>query len=1522
MSSRLDFPDRADTFGISKENFGNGRLFKTYFPNHDENVVSMLAKISSGDGGKEEMMTVDGMGGLTIIDIDPLSTSLYKCHTVELFEGKQLSFTCSDYNSVACKLYLGTTDGAVWETDFESVAQLNINHADEITAIVSTLSALFSAGKDHLVHMYSLDRKEIIATISSEFDIRFLHMFTGIRGCPVAIADSSGCVSVWSPHRLKKSKDRTVQNVCNLNENLIALFEATVFHQTAMVSVTSGWIRIWSVATTVHDVEVLSILNDEVFCLMRSIEAPDRVKFTTACVVNTSVPSIITGCDDGSILEWEPNFGSLIRRFSVSSKPTSFILFIPSQHVIVSCDVTNTMCVIDPYSTPCVNQLGPVSNATVTCAAACEVSRIVIAVGDAHGRLFKYDGAKASTSTDAIPGNHAVTAIEVMITKISNHVVVIAGYANGLLETYIFNGVDSNNNCDFSTATKIRTHAYDSPVTFIRNADDDRVITACKEGDTVLWNVTITGISTCFEKIKVLENCHKVNCIGINPRNDIFVMGSMQGDLLLWDTKNWKEIFRIKNAHADDAVRSVGFMYNEKKLARYVVSVGMNDSLIKCWKLKANKLILENSIELPAICERAEVWGREESSLLFVQTKTGLLYVLDILQNSLGPLRFFSVDETVGSFWQVCGTHTAMFIDVDDETGKVNVWNNDLTPAESSRARITNIFNECLVNSHRVSPALDSVMRNHPLYPTFLLETDPHNNGQTLFSRAILGKFPNFLTKYLSVIPEAVVQQITFKGKQRSLLWLALKLADYESVDCIIEIWLKLLLNESDNVEQSAFSTSELMNDLKVLSRELPAKFADMVTRLSIPKNHVINVENCHSRFIRHGHYWMRGSTLRAVRGFWSHVEKREYPDLATRRLEPEEEVYLYHLEAPHASDKLQMPFTCSVESSQRKAHPSIRYAEGPPSPDDEIVLDDWDDDDAIRLGMVNRKKFAPEKDKGSMVQAYVHPIPYAAAGTEFLKLCQRCTNNTGLSDVMSAPVVATVLDYKWHTYFKDLHHASLFHYAFVLILFTLHCINFDHMMDAPAITGLPVLALVVTCFLIVSYVLLFAQECITFLSAYLDQTRRMWFIVGVMAYVTAITGLSIQIRAAFYEIHMSSSFTGRSVLSVATVLLYFKFLNYMTPVDYIGPLVYRVLFTIGTTIHYFIIVLMAIASFAICFNLQQTRKEVDTPVDSFYGSIMQSLFMATGGFDLDFIEESDSPLFTSFFYFGFVMFVILIILIILISATTESYYLSYTRSLGAWRAEQARIILQKSYLLPNEENLKPFHNPKWLHILAPVGTIDAFKGEDIDEDNVVTGNPGLFGGGSGGGGGHCDCEHPLDVTGPTAKFISKEVDELQDMLSELNNRIAAKKCVDIDLLADKVSAKLMETLKDSKIFENMIAALPTRSPRLPQGPIPSPYVKQTSSLSSHVLQPPPEKEMSSDDDMTFNDAQSSAASSPRSAVGKPTGHSSIRIRSIKSSKKKFSRQISSASTTNSDDENDEIERKYRKKLIPETTIL
>ena len=1144
---RLDFPERADTFGISTANTGNGRLYKTYFPNLDEGVVSMLAKISKSSG-KEEMMTVDNMGGLTIVDIDPMSRTLYKCHTVELFDGKKLNFTCSDYNSSVEKLFLGTTVGSVWETDFKSVNQISENHSDEITAIVSTQSTIFTAGRDHIVCMYNIEQGKVIATVSSDFDIRFLHMFTSIRGCPLAIADSSGCVSVWSPIKLKFSKNaKSVQNVCNLNENLVALFQAAAFDSTSMVCVTGRWIRLWAISTELDGVTVLSILNVEVFCLIRSIEAPDHVTFTTGCVLSSDVPTILTGCNDGNVLQWDINFGSLIRRFDISTKPMSYLMFIPSQQIVVSCDSGNTMCVVDPYTTPCVNRLGPVSSSTVTCAATCELSRIVIAIGDANGRVYKYDGAQVVSATNPVEGNHAVSALEVMISKISNYDVVIVGYSHGLLETYIFNGTDPSNSSDFSTATKIKTAAYMSPVSIIRNADDDRVITSSSEGDAILWNVTITGVSTCFEKIKVLENCNKVQCIGINPRNDIFVMGSGNSEISLWDTKNWKEITTLTGAHDTTPISDVGFMYDEKKLARYVISIGATDSLAKLWRLKANNLTLESSIELPATCVRAEVWDREESSLLFVQTKTGLLYVMDMLQNSLGPLRFFSIDETSCSFWTACGMSTAMFIDVDDQTGQVNVWNNDMTPAESSRARISAIFNECLMDSHRVSPDLHNVICSHPLYPNFLLETDPLSNCHTLFSKAILGQFPHFVTTYLPLVPQAVAQPCMFKGKPRSLLWLALKMKDFDAVDCIVEVWLKLLAEESDKVEQSAFSISEMMNDLKVLSRELPAKFVEIVSRLSIPKNHGINTDQCHSRFIRHGNYWMRGSALRTVRGFWSHVEHMPYPDLATRRLEPEEEAYLYHLEAPHASDKLQMPFTTVVESSDRKAHPSIRFAGENFSLEDTLKLNEWDEEDLVRLGKVNRKKFAPDQDKGAMVQAYIHPIPYAAAGTEFLKLCKRCATNTGRDDIMATPVVTTVLDYKWHTYFKDLHHASLFHYAFVLTLFTFHCIYFDHMMDSPFISGLPTLALVVDIFLLISYVLLLAQEAVTFLTAYLDQTRMMWFCVGVIAYVLAITGLSMQIRAAFYEMHMNSSFASRSVLSVATLFLYFKFLNYMT---------------------------------------------------------------------------------------------------------------------------------------------------------------------------------------------------------------------------------------------------------------------------------------------------------------------------------------------------------------------------------------
>jgi hypothetical protein len=372
------------------------------------------------------------------------------------------------------------------------------------------------------------------------------------------------------------------------------------------------------------------------------------------------------------------------------------------------------------------------------------------------------------------------------------------------------------------------------------------------------------------------------------------------------------------------------------------------------------------------------------------------------------------------------------------------------------------------------------------------------------------------------------------------------------------------------------------------------------------------------------------------------------------------------------------------------------------------------------------------------------------------------------------------------------------------------------------------------------------------------------------------------------------------------------------------------VLFTISSIIHYFVIILLAIAAFATCFNLQQTRKEVDRPVDSFYGSVVQTLFMATGGLDLDFIEDADSPLFTSVFFLAFVLFGMLIFLVILISATTEAYSLSYARSLGAWRAEQARIIHQKACLLSSEESVKSFHNPKWLHILAPVGAIEAFQGEDINTGSGIAGHPGLFGGRGRGAAdlakalalADCECEQPLDINGATAKFISKEVDEIQDMLSELNNRIVANKCVDMDVLADKVAEKL---LASHQKFSP--AARPLR---VPDDPPPVEY----SSAPPHALDHEPEVAASSDDeDMAdtkavpptpapVQEAKKMETPQPQRPQAldtptKPSGHSSIRIRSIKSSKKKFSQRIS-AHCDNSDDENDAIGASYQKKLAAE----
>jgi hypothetical protein len=159
-------------------------------------------------------------------------------------------------------------------------------------------------------------------------------------------------------------------------------------------------------------------------------------------------------------------------------------------------------------------------------------------------------------------------------------------------------------------------------------------------------------------------------------------------------------------------------------------------------------------------------------------------------------------------------------------------------------------------------------------------------------------------------------------------------------------------------------------------------------------------------------------------------------------------------------------------------------------------------------------------------------------------------------------------------------------------------------------------------------------------------------------------------------------------------------------PLQSIGLFIHRLLLTLQFTSKNYFLLLFCILSFSISFNLMHHRHEgdSDSTFNSLYGSFLQSFIFAFGGYDsLDLFDTADSPLLMSLYFPLFIVLVLWILLLYLLISMNEIYQETEFKAICLWRENQTKAILSKSLLLKEDMEKNIFHHPKWLQILKPL---------------------------------------------------------------------------------------------------------------------------------------------------------------------------------------------------------------------------
>ena len=125
-----------------------------------------------------------------------------------------------------------------------------------------------------------------------------------------------------------------------------------------------------------------------------------------------------------------------------------------------------------------------------------------------------------------------------------------------------------------------------------------------------------------------------------------------------------------------------------------------------------------------------------------------------------------------------------------------------------------------------------------------------------------------------------------------------------------------------------------------------------------------------------------------------------------------------------------------------------------------------------------------------------------------------------------------------------------------------------------------------------------------------------------------------------------------------------------------------RLFLTVQSVYYNYLLILFAIVSFSVAFNLFHHRHvdDEDSTYNSFYGSFLQSFIYVFGGYNsIDLFDTADSPLIMSIYFPLFIIIILWILIINLITSTNEVYYETESQAISLWRLHQNRIILHKS---------------------------------------------------------------------------------------------------------------------------------------------------------------------------------------------------------------------------------------------------
>jgi hypothetical protein len=548
-----------------------------------------------------------------------------------------------------------------------------------------------------------------------------------------------------------------------------------------------------------------------------------------------------------------------------------------------------------------------------------------------------------------------------------------------------------------------------------------------------------------------------------------------------------------------------------------------------------------------------------------------------------------------------------------------------------------------------------------------------------LFFLAIKHDRPDFLLKFRVYLSQGLRHVKPFNYgdiNQMTLLEYALHMSDLISVRAILLSWVEILNTDSnDLLTQNVFHPCYFflsLSELKPLSRKYPVEYLQFISAIRLVRNH---------------------------------------PSL----LEDVKELQLNNKDRYEISgcDALAATYTEVWKEYFRR----------------EALFQRWTD--------VWAQIFFGRPSGNQPVTSLFLPIRTPAALGDGFGVFADVSEQLQNVDIFDSPVGVFSVQYFWELHSANSHITSMLRYILLHILFMLFLYSYQFfyvrgrsLAGDIAMYGYIAVVIVIFAYYILEEFRQLASLHYDFKSGITWQVvlshfaRDMWNVVDVLVSLAGIIGLAMVL-----VVHQLSN-SSRCLLSLCSVLMWFKILYYLRPFSSSGPLgesiktaLHRcsnancdcfydnqtvvMILKIAYEIRFFILVLFCVlCGFAQAFWLLSNKHE-DLEFGTVSKAVLNAFLYMLGNINDSTFSGTVAPAFATALLVVFLIFMMILMLNLLIALMGDTFSIVRSQGQALWRKEQAAIIFEQCFLLEKTINTHEF-----IHVLKYTSDIQIAAAE------------------------------------------------------------------------------------------------------------------------------------------------------------------------------------------------------------------